>query len=110
MIERLNPRRGTERLRVTEEDEYFPPPRQLRELQSAFGIAATAMLGGECADAVLDDRRPGPNAGVVSGSTAVAAAIDTGTELFGALDTHALAVRGAGRLRCLLERAWRWPP
>ena len=28
------------------EDEYFPPPRKLRELQAAIGTPATAMLGG----------------------------------------------------------------
>ena len=56
VIERLAPRNGIERLRVTEEDEYFPPPRQLRELQSALGLAATAMLGGSRSSALLDDR------------------------------------------------------
>ena len=32
---RLDPRDGVEVVRVTDEDEYFPPPRNLRELQSA---------------------------------------------------------------------------
>ena len=32
VIDRLNPRRGVEVMAVTEEDEYFPPPPELREL------------------------------------------------------------------------------
>jgi 4-hydroxy-3-methylbut-2-en-1-yl diphosphate reductase len=53
----LAPRRGVEHVQVTEEDEYFPPPRNIRELQSAIGSAASAMLAAR-ADiaATLDDR------------------------------------------------------
>ena len=32
VIARLAPRDGVEVVRVTDEDEYFPPPRELREL------------------------------------------------------------------------------
>ncbi len=46
VIERLAPRRGVEEVDVTDEDEYFPPPRNLRELQMAIERAATALLGG----------------------------------------------------------------
>ena len=46
VIARLDPRDGVELVRVTDEDEYFPPPRNLRELQNAIESAATAMLGG----------------------------------------------------------------
>ena len=56
VIARLAPRHGIERLRVTEEDEYFPPPRQLRELQAAIGLASAAMSGGSPEVAYLDDR------------------------------------------------------
>ncbi len=42
-----------EPVRVTEEDEYFPPPRNLRELVSAVDVIATLSLGGS-----LPDRRP----------------------------------------------------
>ena len=56
VIARLDPRDGIEILRVTDEDEYFPPPRQLRELQAAIGTAAAAMLGGGASTARLDDR------------------------------------------------------
>ncbi|MFM8267042.1 MAG: 4-hydroxy-3-methylbut-2-enyl diphosphate reductase [Ilumatobacteraceae bacterium] len=55
IIGRLAPRTGVEVVRVTEEDEYFPPPRQLRDLQSAIGAAATVLLGGAPGD-VFDDR------------------------------------------------------
>ncbi|HAP78069.1 MAG TPA: 4-hydroxy-3-methylbut-2-enyl diphosphate reductase [Acidimicrobiaceae bacterium] len=42
----LSPTRGVETVRVTEEDEYFPPPRNIRDLQAAIGVAAAAMCGG----------------------------------------------------------------
>ncbi|MGH9226070.1 MAG: 4-hydroxy-3-methylbut-2-enyl diphosphate reductase [Acidimicrobiales bacterium] len=32
VIDRLNPRLGVEEVRVTDEEEYFPPPRELRDL------------------------------------------------------------------------------
>ena len=53
----LSPVHGVERVRVTDEDEYFPPPRNIRELQAAIGTAAAAMVGGPTeASATLDDR------------------------------------------------------
>jgi 4-hydroxy-3-methylbut-2-en-1-yl diphosphate reductase len=58
VIERLSPAEGVEVVRVTTEDEYFPPPRKLRELQTALETAATTMLGGALADRPrMDDRR-----------------------------------------------------
>ncbi len=58
IIARLNPREGVEHLRVTEEDEYFPPPRNIRDLQSAIGFAAAAMSGGPAEGSLMfDDRR-----------------------------------------------------
>ena len=45
-LERLAPTNGIELVRVTEEDEYFPPPRNIRELQAAIESAATVLLGG----------------------------------------------------------------
>ncbi|MDO8363256.1 MAG: 4-hydroxy-3-methylbut-2-enyl diphosphate reductase, partial [Actinomycetota bacterium] len=57
IIARLAPAHGVEHLRVTEEDEYFPPPRNIRDLQSAIGIVAAAMCGGPTElSAVFDDR------------------------------------------------------
>jgi 4-hydroxy-3-methylbut-2-enyl diphosphate reductase len=56
-LARLNPRNGVEPVNVTDEDEYFPPPRNIRELQMAIGVAASTMLGGDAAvSASLDDR------------------------------------------------------
>jgi 4-hydroxy-3-methylbut-2-enyl diphosphate reductase len=46
VIARLRPRRGVTEVRITEEEEYFPPPRELRELLSAVETAATVGLGG----------------------------------------------------------------
>jgi 4-hydroxy-3-methylbut-2-en-1-yl diphosphate reductase len=55
----LAPRHGIELVRVTEEDEYFPPPRNIRELQQAIGLAIAAMTGapGSGPAVSLDDRR-----------------------------------------------------
>ena len=46
VIARLAPRDGVEEVRITEEEEYFPPPRELRELLSAIDLVATFSLGG----------------------------------------------------------------
>ena len=46
VIARLAPRRGVEPVRVTEEDEYFPPPRNIRDLQASVGAAACTLLAG----------------------------------------------------------------
>lgn len=54
---RLNPREGIEEVRITTEDEYFPPPRSLRELQSAIERAIGAMSGASSTDRPeFDDR------------------------------------------------------
>jgi 4-hydroxy-3-methylbut-2-enyl diphosphate reductase len=46
VIARLAPVEGTEEVRFTDEDEYFPPPRNLRDLLAAVDEAATITLGG----------------------------------------------------------------
>jgi 4-hydroxy-3-methylbut-2-enyl diphosphate reductase len=46
VLDFLRPVRGVELVDVTEEDEYFPPPRNIRDLQWAVEAAATAMSGG----------------------------------------------------------------
>jgi 4-hydroxy-3-methylbut-2-enyl diphosphate reductase len=57
VIARLAPINGVEEVRYTEEDEYFPPPRNLRDLQTAIETAATAMSGGSLANRPqVDDR------------------------------------------------------
>ena len=60
VLARLAPVDGVEEVRVTDEDEYFPPPRELRELLVAIDVAATATLGGSVADRpVPPDREVG---------------------------------------------------
>ena len=57
VIGRLAPRRGVEEVRITDEDEYFPPPRNLRDLQTSIETAVTVLAGGSLADrAPVDDR------------------------------------------------------
>jgi 4-hydroxy-3-methylbut-2-enyl diphosphate reductase len=57
VVARLAPRQGVEVVRVTDEDEYFPPPRNIRELQTAIEEAATLLAGGSLAGRPsVDDR------------------------------------------------------
>ncbi len=50
VIDRLAPANGVEEVRITDEDEYFPPPRNLRDLLAALDVAATLTLGGTLSD------------------------------------------------------------
>jgi 4-hydroxy-3-methylbut-2-enyl diphosphate reductase len=50
VIDRLDPVNGIEEVRITEEEEYFPPPRNLRELLEALDVAATLVVGGTLED------------------------------------------------------------
>jgi 4-hydroxy-3-methylbut-2-enyl diphosphate reductase len=45
VIARLAPRDGVREVRAVDEDEYFPPPRHIRELQSAMDTTISAMCG-----------------------------------------------------------------
>ena len=57
VIARLAPVEGVEEVRITTEEEYFPPPPELRELLAAIDVAATFTLGGPVtARPVLNDR------------------------------------------------------
>ncbi len=56
VIARLAPRQGVEEIRVTTEDEYFPPPRELRELLSGVGSLGGFVLGARRAASGPDDR------------------------------------------------------
>jgi 4-hydroxy-3-methylbut-2-enyl diphosphate reductase len=47
VIERLAPARGVTEVRITSEDEYFPPPRNLRDLLSAIDVLGALGLGGD---------------------------------------------------------------
>ena len=54
----LSPRDGVEEVQITEEDEYFPPPRNLREMLSAVDIITTLGLGGPVTERpALNDRQ-----------------------------------------------------
>lgn len=60
VLDRLAPTGGIELVVVTDEDEYFPPPRNIRELQVSIEEAATALLGGSLLDRpAMDDRSVG---------------------------------------------------
>ncbi len=47
VIDALAPREGVEEVRVTEEEEYFPPPRSLRDLLSAIDALGSLGLGAD---------------------------------------------------------------
>ncbi len=57
VIDRLAPSAGVELVHVTDEDEYFPPPRELRDVMPALDVLASFGLGGDPAVAAA---RPGP--------------------------------------------------
>jgi 4-hydroxy-3-methylbut-2-enyl diphosphate reductase len=60
VIARLAPRQGPAEVRITDEREYFPPPRRLRDLLGAIGGCLHAGLGGSTATSpALDDREIG---------------------------------------------------
>jgi 4-hydroxy-3-methylbut-2-enyl diphosphate reductase len=46
VVDRLAPRDGVEPVFVTDETEYFPPPRELRELMPALDTLASLVTGG----------------------------------------------------------------
>jgi 4-hydroxy-3-methylbut-2-enyl diphosphate reductase len=57
VLDALDPRGGVTEVRLTDEDEYFPPPRAIRELQTSIEQASTALLGGALLERpVMDDR------------------------------------------------------
>ena len=57
VLDRLAPANGIDVVRITEEDEYFPPPRNIRELQAAIELASTTLLGGSLLTRpVMEDR------------------------------------------------------
>ena len=57
VIAELGPSEGVEAVHVTDEDEYFPPPRELRELVPALDGLAALVVGG---DPVAARKRGGP--------------------------------------------------
>ena len=60
VVEFLAPFNGVELVHVTDEDEYFPPPRNIRDLQTSIEMASTVLLGGTLLSRpVMDDRALG---------------------------------------------------
>jgi 4-hydroxy-3-methylbut-2-enyl diphosphate reductase len=45
LLDRLRPRQGVETVHTTDEDEYFPPPPELRDLLGCLGVAASLAVG-----------------------------------------------------------------
>lgn len=60
VIDALDPAEGVEEIRVTDEEEYFPPPRSMRDLLAAIDTAAAVGLGADpsAVPAVNDRNRP----------------------------------------------------
>ncbi len=57
VLGRLAPVNGVERVTITDEDEYFPPPRAIRDLQTSIEVASTSLLGGALLERpAMDDR------------------------------------------------------
>ena len=58
VVARLAPRHGVDVVTVTDEDEYFPPPRELRDLLRAVaaGVRTSLLAPADSASALADDR------------------------------------------------------
>ena len=54
VIDRLDPTHGVDEVRVTDEDEYFPPPRALRSLINGVSVGLSMAFGGIATE--FDDR------------------------------------------------------
>jgi 4-hydroxy-3-methylbut-2-enyl diphosphate reductase len=70
VVEFLAPVNGVELVHVTDEDEYFPPPRNIRDLQSSIETAATVVLGGTLLN------RPGMDDRALGASDVLASMVD----------------------------------
>ncbi len=58
IIRLLAPKNGVREFKIAQEDEYFPPPRHIRQLQAAIELVATAMLGGSHdSRRIVDDKK-----------------------------------------------------
>ncbi len=56
VVERLDPEEGVETVDVTDEDEYFPPPPELRDLLGVVAAAATLAVAGPADATLFEDR------------------------------------------------------
>ena len=75
VIDRLKPEHGVTVASVTTEDEYFPPPPELRELLRGLGLAVSLLHGGHGAsdrDPIDGDRNRSAATVLQSLATAVA--------------------------------------
>lgn len=66
VLEALAPINGVEEVAMTEEDEYFPTPRNLRDLLTGIDVLATLTLGGSVPD------RPAANERTIHAAEALA--------------------------------------
>lgn len=53
----LQPKNGVEEIQATDEDEYFPPPRNLRELQDAVALTHSRIVGKPASRQSMADRK-----------------------------------------------------
>ena len=66
VLARLSPANGVEEVRITDEDEYFPPPRNLRDLLAAIDVLGALGLGGNPTERVPTDDRGLPASSVLA--------------------------------------------
>ncbi|CAB5063431.1 unannotated protein [freshwater metagenome] len=58
IIRVLAPTKGVREIKIAQEDEYFPPPRHIRQLQTSIELVATTMLGGSFTSRrIVDDKK-----------------------------------------------------
>jgi len=69
VIERLAPRRGVEEVSYTTEEEYFPPPRELRDLLTGVAVTAAITLGAPAGAGLSPLDRRLPASDVLAGLT-----------------------------------------
>jgi 4-hydroxy-3-methylbut-2-enyl diphosphate reductase len=67
VLGRLDPASGVEEVVITNEDEYFPPPRSLRDLLAAVDVVGSLSLGGSPVDRPLVNDRAIKAADVLTG-------------------------------------------
>ena len=72
VVDALAPSRGVEPVFVTDEDEYFPPPRELRDLLPALDALAAFAFGGSPVAGARPDAGPRPDDRAADASRALA--------------------------------------
>jgi 4-hydroxy-3-methylbut-2-en-1-yl diphosphate reductase len=74
VVARLAPRLGVEEVHVTLEDEYFPPPPELRDLLRGLCLALAVATGAPSPDAATSPPGSGSESGPLSADRSVSAA------------------------------------